>query len=182
MTQFDAVGAAPKNAGISNGREIGAYAIAQAIKIVLTYLVSFSGLLSPLYLAAYKSGGAVGTVPITLGVNIVWGTAALLLFLALRSALGGVPTMIAGPGGEAAFTSRSGEIGAFVVAYLLVLVVVLVLNGMFLAPLYASLARGGQSQIVLAIGFSIALVNVAIVYAIFIGLRAAFCRPTQTIP
>jgi hypothetical protein len=175
MTQFGVIDVASRNGGITNGREIGAYAIAQAIKITLTYALSFSGLLSPLYLAAYKSGGTLAIIPVTLVINVLWGGLALLLFLALRAALDGVPATVGGSDG--AFTSRGGEIGAFVIAYLLMLIVVLALNGLFLASIYAALGHGGQQELVFAIGLSISLVNAALVYLIFIGLRSAFCRP-----
>jgi riboflavin transporter FmnP len=98
-----------------------------------------------------------------------------LLFLALRAALGGVPTMVGGS--ESAFTSRGEEIGAFVIAYLLMSIVVLTLNALFLSPIYAALGHGGQSELIFVIGLSISLVNAALVYPIFIGLRSAFCRP-----
>ena len=176
MTQFDTPGIALRNGGLTNAREIGAYAIAQAVKLALTYAVSFSGLLSPLYLAAFKAGGAIGVVPVTFAINIIWGSVALLLFLALRAALGGVPLMIGGSGRDSAFTSRGGEIGAFIIAYVLMMIVVLLLHSAYLGPVYAALSRGGQSQIVFAIALAISLVNALIVYPIFIGLRSAFCK------
>src|SRR5258708_15757786 len=176
MTQFDSPPVARGNAGLTNGREIGSYAIAQAIKIALTFSVSFSGLLSPIYSAAFGSGGAIAIVPVTFALNVIWGSIGLLLFLAFRAALGGVPAMVAGPGRESAFTSRGGEIGAFVVAYLLLIVLLLALNSLFLAPIYAALNHAGQSQMVFAIGLSISLVNATLVYLIFIALRSAFCR------
>jgi hypothetical protein len=176
MTQFAAPDVAPQNGGLTNGREIGAYAIAQGIKLALTYAVGFSGLLSPLYLAAFKAGGAAGVVPVTFVINVVWGGVALLLFLALRAALGGVPAMVGGSGRDSAFTSRGGEIGAFIIAYLVLIVAVLILHSAYLAPIYAELSRSGQRQIVMAIGLAISVVNAALVYPIFIGLRSAFCR------
>jgi hypothetical protein len=175
MTQFSTT-TALRNEGISNGREVGAYAIAQAIKIALTYAVSFSGLLSPLYAAAFKSGGAIAVVPVTFILNLVWGGVTLLLFLGLRAALGGVPAMIAGTGREGAFTSRGGEIGAFVLAYLLMMVALMIVSGVFLSAFYGLLNRSGQMQIVYAIGLSISLANAAVVYLIFVALRSAFCR------
>jgi hypothetical protein len=179
MTQFSTA-AASRNEGISNGREVGAYAIAQAIKIGLTYAASFSGLLSPLYAAAFKSGGAIAVLPVAFVINVVWGGVALLLFLGLRAALGGVPAMIAGPGREGAFMSRGGEIGAFVIAYLLVIVALMIASSVFLSAFYGSLNRSGQMQIVYAIGLSISLANAAVVYLIFITLRSAFCRGPTT--
>jgi len=176
LTQFGLIDVSPRNGGITNGREIAAYAIAQAIKIVLVSALSYSGLLAPLYLAAFRAGGAIAVVPVTVALNIVWGGIVLLLFLALRAALGGVPHMVAGADRESAFTSRGGEIGAFVIAYLLMIIVVLTLNAVLLSPLYVSLGRSGQGQIVFAIGLAISLVNATIVYLIFIALRSAFCR------
>jgi len=146
---------------------------------VLVSALSYSGLLSPLYLAAFRTGGAIAVVPVTVALNILWGGLVLLLFLALRAAVGGVPTLVAAADRENAFTSRGGEIGAFVIAYLLIMVAILMLNGLFLSPIYASLSRSGQTQIVFAIGLVISLINAVLVYAIFIGLRPAFCRQAQ---
>jgi hypothetical protein len=96
MTQFG--GTAVRNEGISNGREAAAYAIAQTIKIALVYSLSFSGLLSPLYMAAFKTGGPIAVIPVTFAINVIWGGVTLLLFVALRAALGGVPATIGGLG------------------------------------------------------------------------------------
>jgi hypothetical protein len=178
MTQFTST--AIRNEGITNGREVGAYTIAQAIKIALVYAVSFSGLLSPLYMAAFKTGGPIAVLPVTFSINVVWGGVTLLLFVGLRAALGGVPAMIAGPGQEGIFTSRGGEIGAFVIAYLLMMVVLMIVSGLFLSALYGSLNHNGQMQIVYAIGLSISLFNATATFLIFVALRAAFCRRSRT--
>ena len=176
MTQFGAPAVVLQNGGLTNGREIGAYAIAQVIKLALTYAVGFSGLLSPLYLAAFKAGGAIGVVPVTFVINVVWGGVALLLFLALRAAFGGVPARVAGSGRDSSFTSRVGEIGAFVIAYLVLVVAVLILHSAYLAPIYAELGHSGQRQIMMAIGLAISVANAVLVYPIFIALRSALCR------
>ena len=97
MTQFATADSEARNNGIANGREIGAYAIAQAIKLVLSFGLSLSGLLSPLYGWAYRSGGVTAIVPLTIAISVFWATLVLGLFLTLRGALGGVPAMIAGP-------------------------------------------------------------------------------------
>ena len=176
MTQFEATGIALRNAGITNGREVGAYAIAQTAKIAFTYAVSLSGLLSPLYLAAYHYGGPIAVFPVTFAMSLVWGAVTLILFLLLRAGLSGVPVMIAGPERENVVTTRGGEIGAFVIAYLTVAVALMVLNGMYLGVLYASLSRGGQGAIAFAIGVSFSTAGAALIYVLFIALRAAFCR------
>jgi len=57
------------------------------------------------------------------------------------------------------------------------IIVVLTLNALLLAPIYAALGRGGQSELIFAVGLSISLVNAVLVYLLFVGLRSAFCRP-----
>jgi hypothetical protein len=176
MTQLEPTGIAPGNAGVSNGREISAYAIAQITKIALTYAVSLSGLLSPLYIAAYHRGGPFAIFPVSVAISVVWGAVALALFLLVRTALGGVPAMIAGSGRENVVTTRGGEIGAFIVAYLTVTVVLMIVNGVFLAFFRNSLSQGGQSAIAFAVGVSLSIAGAVVVYFLFIGLRAVFCR------
>src|SRR3984957_8444543 len=141
MTQFGAILPATQNSGIANGREIGAYAIAQAIKIALTYALSISGLLTPVYLWAYHNGGPMAVVPVTVAISACWAAVLLVLFLGLRGALGGVPRMITGPAGDHAFTSRGGEIGAYVISYAILIAVLTGLNGAMLGPFYASMNR-----------------------------------------
>jgi hypothetical protein len=177
MTQFGTMTGAPRqNSGLTNLRELAAYAIAQGAKIALTYVVSFSGLLSPVYIAAYRSGGQAAFLAVNFAISTVWGAVMLILFLLLRAGFGGVPSMIATAGRASAFISRGGEIGALAIAYLIVIGVVMLVSTMFLRDLYASLGRSGQREIIFAIGLSLSFITAAIVYPIFIGLRSAFCR------
>jgi hypothetical protein len=115
-------------------------------------------------------------MPVTVALNILWGGVVLLLFLALRAGLRGVPSMVAGADRESAFASRGGEIGAFVIAYLVIVIAAMVLNGLFLSSIYVSLGRAGQQQVVFAIGLAISLVSAVLVCVLFIGLRSAICR------
>jgi hypothetical protein len=176
MTQFGAIYPATQNGGIANGREIGAYAIAQAIKLALTFGLSISGLLTPIYLWAYQNGGVVAVVPVTVMISVFWAAVLLILFLALRGALGGVPTMIAEPGREHAVTSRGGEIGAYVIAYAILIAVLTAINGAVLAPVYTSLNHDGRHSAAMTLALVIAFAGAIVVYIVFIGLRAAFCR------
>src|SRR3984957_278685 len=176
MTQFGAILPATQNSGIANGREIGAYAIAQAIKIALTYALSISGLLTPVYLWAYHNGGPMAVVPVTVAISACWAAVLLVLFLGLRAALGGVPTMIAEPGRAHAVTSRGGEIGAYAIAYAILIAVLTAINGAVLGPVYGAMNRAGQHGAAVVLALSVAIAGVVVVYLLFIGLRAAFCR------
>jgi len=176
MTQFATVAPAPQNSGIANWQEFGAYAIAQAIKVALSFALSFSGLLTPVYTWAYRIGGVTSIVLVSAAISVFWATVLLVLFLALRGALGGVPTMIAEPGRAHAVTSSGGEIGAYVIAAALLIAVLTALNSAVLGPIYVSLSHGGQRSLATALAMSISAVGAAVVYAIFIGLRSAFCR------
>jgi hypothetical protein len=175
MSQFGTPAPALSSSGVTNGREVAAYAIAQAVKISFSYALSYSGLLSPIYIAAFRNGGQPAILGASFVISAFWGTAALILFLLLRAMLGGVPAMIAQPG-RRRVTTRGGEIGAYAIAYLSLTTVVLALNGAFLAPIYVSMNRNGQGQIVFAMVLATTVVAAAIVYCVFIGLRAAFCR------
>jgi hypothetical protein len=177
MAQFDAISPVTRNGGITNGREIGAYALAQAIKIVLSFAVSLSGLLLPVYLwASSQGGGGMVVMAVSLAVSLFWAVVLLVLFLLLRGALGGVPTMVAGPGREQSVTSSGGEIGAYVIATAILLAVMSVLSSTVLGPIYVALTRAGERGLAVGVGVLISTIGAVIVYAIFIGLRAAFCR------
>ncbi len=175
MTQFATADSEARNNGIANGREIGAYAIAQAIKLVLSFGLSLSGLLSPLYGWAYRNGGVTAIVPLTVAISVFWAVMVLGLFLGLRGALGGVPAIIGGPGRQHSVTTSGGEIGAYISAAALSIAALTVLNGV-LGRLYVSLGESGQRSVAIAVAFLVSAVGVVIVYAVFIGLRSLFCR------
>jgi hypothetical protein len=176
MTQFGTVIPAPQNSGIANWQEFGAFAIAQAIKVALSFALSFSGLLTPIYTWAYRIGGVTSIVLVSAAISVFWASMLLVLFLALRGALGGVPTMIAVPGREHAVTSGGGEIGAYVIAAALLIAVLTALNSAVLGPIYVSLNHDGQRSLATALALTTSAAGAAVVYAVFIGLRAAFCR------
>jgi riboflavin transporter FmnP len=180
MTQFEAPFAAQPglgNRGITNGREIAAYALAQAFRLAAIYLVSYSGALLPLYTWAFHSGIMVATYGVTVALSLVWGTAGLILFLVLRGPFGGVPTLISAPGREQAITTRGAEIGSFVVAYAISLIAVMALNIAFLAPIYRTLGQDGQRGLVTAISLTVSIVTAIVVFVLFIALRRGFAGP-----
>src|SRR5215469_9169016 len=115
MTEFGTLDMTPRNTGLTNGREVAAYAIAQVVKIVVVYAISYSGLMSPVYVTAGRIGGQLGVLFAGSIFSTFWGAAAFPLFLLLRAGFGGVPTLIGERRG--AFTTSGGEIGAFAVAF-----------------------------------------------------------------
>jgi hypothetical protein len=171
MSEIVSPTSAARNAGVT-GQEIAAYAIAQAIKIAASYALSYSGMLIPIYMWAAHYGG-LASVWLGLGFSLVYGGVTMLLFLALRGSFGGVPAMISG---TQTFTSSGGEIGAFVIAYAVGAIGQIAINTFVLNGFYIELYRSGQRALQMGIGATLSVVTAAIVFAIFIGLRAAFCR------
>jgi len=176
MTQFGAVDGTQQNGGITNCREIGAYAIAQGLKLILAYAVVYSGLTIPLYTWA-RTAGPGASLMLNVGFIAVYGGVILVIFLLLRGAFGGVPAAVTAPGRSGAIISRGGEIGAFVIAYAIAAVVQITLNIAVMNEVYIGLIRGGQRSLQTAIALAISVVAAAVVYAIFIALRSVFCRP-----
>jgi hypothetical protein len=177
MTQFN--GVASRNTGLTNGREVLAYAVAQAIKIALSDAVGFAGLLTPLYewvVHTVAGHGQVGValVAVTTTVNTVWAILGLLLFLVLRGVFGGTPAIFGGSGSEEAVTTRGAEIGAFALAYAIVVAVLTALNAAILSQIYVSLYRSGEKLAGFGLGLTMSILSAAIVFAIFLGLRQAF--------
>lgn len=163
-----------ENRGVTNGREILGYAVAQAIRIGALYVVNYSGLLLPIYTWAFHSGVMLAIYGVTVSTSTVWGAVGLLLFIALRGGFGGTPAFVAGGKGRYAVRSITAEIGAFVGAYALCLIAFIALNVAFLAPVYRSLAQGGQKALGLELSLTVSIVNTAIVFVLFIALRWAF--------
>lgn len=162
MTQLGAPLAArpaPLNDGFTNGREILAYAIAQTLKLVLIFALSFARIFAPLYIWAMQSGGRVALYAVSTGLSVMWGAFTLIVFFTSRSLLGGVP----------ADTPRGPEIGLFALAYAVVIGVQLVLNAAILGQIYLALG----STLAPLVGLAVAIVFAAIVFAIFLAMRQA---------
>jgi|SRR6185437_6339953 len=179
MTQFD--GAVSRNAGLTSGREVLAYALAQTIKIALADAVSFGGLLSPLYqwLAHTMAGhGQLGIalIVVTTAINALWTILGFAIFLVLRGLCGGTPAIFGGSGHEEAVTTRGAEIGAFALAYAIMVALLTTVNAVFLSQVYVSLYRSGEKLAAFGLGLTMSILSAAIVYAIFIAFRRAFLQ------
>lgn len=169
MTQFQTqspILPASQNDGITNAREIGAFIVAEVIKTIGAYALAISGALSPLYLWALHAGNRPLIWIVSAGISVFWGAAVFVLFMLFRGLFGGVP-MIVNRNQDATVTTRAGEIGAFVLAYGIVLAVILVLNGLLLAQAYAALGRA----LAPLLGLGTSIVGAIIVFILFMALR-----------
>lgn len=158
----------------TNGFEILAYVIAQLVKIAVSVSAAYMGWLAPLYLIARRVAGPISTIPVSVGLNIVWGILTFTVFIVLRGLAGGTPQGVGGPGREHAVTSSGPEIGGFALAYGIVVAVLLVVNAFFLTAIYTDLYRNGQASLAVGLGLSISVVGAVVVFPLFIGLRRAF--------
>ena len=165
MTQFQTqspVLPATQNDG-TNAREILAFFVAELLKTIGAYMLALTGALSPLYLWAIHIGGHPLLLTVSVGISAVWGAAVFVLFILFRSLFGGVPTIVSR--GEA--TMRGGEIGAFVIAYVIVLAAIFLLNELFLAHVYVALGR----MLAPLLGLGVSAIGAVIVFILFLALR-----------
>ena len=146
-----------QNEGITNGREIAAYAVAQMLKLVLIYTLGFARVFNPLYVWALQSGGRTALYAVSAGLSIVWGGLTLIVFFVGRNRFGGTP----------ANTPRGPEIVLFALGYAVVTGVQLVLNATVLGALYIAL---GLSLAPL-LGLTVSTLFAAITFGVFLAVR-----------
>jgi uncharacterized membrane protein YhaH (DUF805 family) len=157
---------------LTSAGEIGAFCLARAI-IVAVLMVGSPFLLSPLYMHLYQAGGLVLMTVGTLSVSFLAWLVTFVLFQAFRAGFGAVPASVAGEGRRDAVTTSAGEIGAFLIAVLIVMGVFYVLNAFVLAGVYTWLRQSGQTYMMVPMSIAIALVTAVVFFLIFIALRAA---------
>ena len=169
MTQYQTqspILPASQNDGFTNGREIGAFIVAEVLKTIGAYMLALAGVLSPLYLWAIQIGGHSLLLTVSVGISVVWGAAVLVLFILFRSLMGGIPTLVS-QGRGAGSATHAGEIGAFVIAYAIVLAIIFGLNELFLAQLYVAIGR----MLAPLLGLAVSLVGAVVVFILFLALR-----------
>ena len=157
---------------LTNAGEVGAFFLARAIIVAIMYFVT-PYVLSPIYLQLFRSGGALLMTVGTLSVGFLAYLVTLLLFLVFRSGFGGVPLRVAGYGRRDAVTSSAGEIGAYLIAVLVVMVLFAVLNATILLAVYTSLRQSGATTLVLPVSLSVSAVSAVVLFLIFISVRSA---------
>jgi uncharacterized membrane protein YhaH (DUF805 family) len=156
----------------TNAGEVGAFFLARAIVVALL-MAGTPFLLAPLYLQLYRSGGAMLMTVTTQGVSFLGWLITFLLFLAFRSGFGAVPAMVAGQGRRDALTTSAGEIGAFLIALVIMMVAFYVVNSFLLVGVYASLRRSGQMYLAVPVSIAISIVTATVFFLLFIALRSA---------
>jgi hypothetical protein len=164
------------NNGATNAREVGAFVLAEIIKFVGVYALTYLGPMSALYLWAVHSGGPPLLLIVSAGNSAVWGVVVFVLFILFRAGFGGVPMLVSPQDRNSPVitpgTTRGAEIGAFALAYLIVLGIILVANGIFLPQVYAALGR----SLAPLIGLAISIVGAVAAFALFIGFRQTMFR------
>src|SRR5262249_6503722 len=135
MTQFGPQATAPANSGVTNGREIAAYVVTQLVKFAFIYSITYSGVMTPIYMSAARSGVPFAAPLIGVVFSVFWGAVAFPLFMMLRAGLGGVPAVLAASGPNT-ITTRGSEIGAYAVAFLATLAVLQIVNMTVLPAVY----------------------------------------------
>src|SRR5262245_61794484 len=98
---------------LTNSREVGAFCLAQVIRIAVQSAAAFLVLAPRLP----RDHAAFWIWVISLGFGTVMWFVALPLFLAFRALFGGVPELVAPAGRQRSFTSSGPEIGAYLVSY-----------------------------------------------------------------
>jgi hypothetical protein len=157
---------------LTNSGEVAGFFLARAIVVAINFVMT-PLLLTPLYMQLFRSGGAILMTIATTSVGVVTWLLTLLLFLALRAGFGGVPPRVAGYGRRDAVTSSAGEIVAFLLAVLIVMVAVWSFSVFVLSGIYASLRQSGQMALALPISIGMSAVSAVVFFLIFIAIRGA---------
>lgn len=157
---------------LTNGAEVGAFVLARAIVVAIMYFVS-PYVLTPIYLQLFRTGGAILMTAATMSVSFIAYLVTLLLFLVFRGGFAGVPPRVAGYGRRDAVTTSAGEIGAYLIAVLVVMVLLAVLNATVLVAVYTSLRQSGGTIWAVPVSLSISAVSAVVLFLIFVAVRSA---------
>jgi uncharacterized membrane protein YhaH (DUF805 family) len=157
---------------LTNSREAGAFFLARAIIVAIMFLAT-PYVFSPIYMQLLQVGGPILMTVGTLSISFLAYLLTLALFLVFRGGFGGVPPRVAGYGRRDAVTSSAGEIGAYLIAVLIVMVLVSIFTGAVLTAVYVSLRQSGQMSWAVPISLSVSAVSAVVLFLIFIAIRGA---------
>ncbi len=155
---------------LTNGGEIGAFFLARAIVVAIIF-VATRMFLGALYLQVFRSGGAIAMTAATLTVGLVGWLLTLLLLVLFRAGFGSVPPTVAAD--RSAVTTSGGEVGAFLLTYVGVAVIVSVFNALVLGQVYGWLRTNGHADLIILVSLGISAVTAVIFLPIFVALRGA---------
>ncbi len=159
---------------LTSSREAGAYFAAHLVRIAAIYGLSAAHILQSLYLWARHAGGAFAGLLLGFGLTVLWMSAALLLFLAARSLVGGAPATIVKSGNGAAIASTGPELAAYALAHLLGFATLDAVSAAGVSALHVSLRLAGQVGLSIALGVASSLVITVLMFVLFVFLRQAF--------
>jgi uncharacterized membrane protein YhaH (DUF805 family) len=155
---------------LTNAGEIAGFFLARTIVLVLM-AVGAPFVLYPIYARLSETGGAVLVTLAGHSMNFVGWLVTLMLFVLLRGGFGGVPTRVAGR--RDAVTSSRGEIAAFLISAVIVMIALATVTGYVLIDIYVSLQRSGQVALVVPISLAASAAASVVFFLIFIAVRGA---------
>jgi len=155
---------------LTNSREVTAFFVARVIVVAAMFVITPT-ILSPIYVQLVRSGGAGLLTVVTMSVGVLAWLVTLVLFLALRGGFGGVPARVAGSERRGAVISSGAEIGAFLLALVIVTVAFYALNAFVIVRIYASLRQSGQILLIVPVSLAVSAVIAIVFFLLFILLR-----------
>ena len=164
-----------ERAVLTNSREVIAFFVARA-GIVAIYFAVTPMLLAPLYAQVARSGGFHLSTVVSTGIGVATWLLTLLLFLALRAAFGGVPPAV---GRRNAVTTSAAEIGAFLLAAMIVMTAVSAFTVFALTGIYGWLQRSGGTMWMRPVAFAVSAVSAVVFLLIFTAFRSAMSNPAS---
>jgi hypothetical protein len=157
---------------LTNGGEVGAFLLARAI-VVVVLMVGTPFLLTQFYLQLFQTGGAILMTAGTLSISFVGWLVTLVLFLAFRAGFAAVPAIVAGQGRRDAMTSSAAEIGAFLIALVIVMAALYVVSSFVLSGVYGWIRQSGLTYLTMPLAIAVALVTAVVFFLLFIAMRSA---------
>jgi uncharacterized membrane protein YhaH (DUF805 family) len=161
---------------MTTSSEAAAFFVARAI-IVAAMLYITPLFLSPIYSQLLRQGGRPLLMAATLGVTATTWLVTLVLFLALRAAFGAAPPIVAPSAQQSQFTSSGAEIGAYLLAIVVVMLVLAGFSSWVLPGVYAAIRENGRNDLLLPLSVTISLVSAVIFFFLFVALRGAMATP-----
>ena len=164
---------------LTNWGEAGGFSLARAIMAAVSYFLA-SMVLAPFYMGLLHSCRRVLMTMAASGVGALMWLATLLLFLLLRALFGGVPQIVAPQARRRAFTSSSGEVAAYIVTSLVVLVILTAFNNKVIFGVYSSLRVNGRTDLVAPVALTVLATTAVSFFVMFVVLRRAIWKGAET--
>src|SRR5262249_50058437 len=126
-----------------------------------------------------RQGGVNFLTAVVLGIAAAGWLVTLVLFLALRTAFGAVPAIVAPSPQQSQFTSSGPEMRAYVATTFVVIFVALGFNNSLLPRIFAIIRETGRPALELPVSLTISIVWAALFLLMFVALRTAMSAGTD---